>query len=831
VKRAAFGLVLALAAAPAFALSISLSAPAANAVFQARSTVTLTASVTPTSGRPITKVEFFRAGTTLIGTVINSPYTFAWASVPAGSYSITAKATDSSGATATSKAVSIKVNAPPTVTLTGPANGAFFNPGSTISLTATAADSDGTVSKVEFLRGGSTLIGTDTTSPYSFSWTNVAAGSYALTARATDSNSGVTTSAVVNIVVDAAPTVSITAPAANAVFLPGAAVTVTASAADTDGTVSKVEFFDGAALAATVTAAPFTATLSSLAAGTHSLTAKATDNLGRATTSAAVSIRMDAAPTVSITAPANGAVFAPPASFTISATAADADGTVSKVDFFDGATLVGTVMAAPYNLARTNVASGTHAYTARATDNNGAVTTSAAVSVTVNTPPTVSITAPAANAVFAAPAGFTITATAADSDGTIAKVEFFEGATLLGTSASAPYGVLLANVAAGTHSYTAKATDNLGAATTSTAVSVVSDVPPTVSITAPAGGTVFAPPANFTITATAADSDGTVSKVDFFDGATLAGTVTAAPYNLALTNVGSGTHSYTARATDNNGIATTSAAVSVTVNTPPTVSITAPANNAAFAAPASFTITATASDADGTVAKVEFFEGATLLGTSTSAPYNLALTNVAAGTHTYTAKATDDRGAATTSAAVSVIADVAPTVSITAPAANAGFIEFATITITATAADSDGTIAKVDFFQGATLVGTSTAAPYSFTWTGVAVGSYSLTARATDDQGVATTSAAVPVTVTPNFGGEFQSADCSSLTGFAWNANLPSTPVSVDVYVEPEYGVELGQHRAIRGFGAERQPGWVCGVRVSVAVPGAVFRSGDWALL
>src|SRR2546430_1057064 len=283
-------------ASPAWAaLSASLTAPAANSVFQAGATITLTATATPAnSSRPIVKVEFFRS-TTLIGTDTTSPYSFAWTNVPAGSYSLTAKATDSTGATATSKSVSIKVNAPPTVSLTAPANNAVFNTGSTIALAATAADSDGTISKVEFFRGA-TLIGSDTTSPYSFNWTSVPTGAYTLTARATDSNGAVTTSAAVNITVDTAPTVNITAPANNAVFLPATNVTVTASAADADGTVARVDFFDGATLVATATAAPFTTTLSNPAAGTHTLTARATDNLGRSTTSAAVAIRVDAAP-------------------------------------------------------------------------------------------------------------------------------------------------------------------------------------------------------------------------------------------------------------------------------------------------------------------------------------------------------------------------------------------------------------------------------------------------------------------------------------------------------------------------------------------------------
>src|SRR5689334_14859283 len=99
---------MALTAGQALALSVSLTAPAAGAVFAPGSSITVSANATQTNGqRPITKVEFF-AGTTLIGTDTTSPYSIVWANVPSGTYSLTAKATDSTGATATSTARSIR---------------------------------------------------------------------------------------------------------------------------------------------------------------------------------------------------------------------------------------------------------------------------------------------------------------------------------------------------------------------------------------------------------------------------------------------------------------------------------------------------------------------------------------------------------------------------------------------------------------------------------------------------------------------------------------------------------------------------------------------------
>src|SRR6266568_2379897 len=185
-----------------------------------------------------------------------------------------------------------------------------------------------------------------------------------------------------------------------------------------------------------------------------------------------------------------------------------------------------------------------------------------------NYPPVVSITSPANNASFTAPANVSVTASATDSDG-VAKVDFFDGATLVGTDTVFPYSVALANLAAGTHTFTARATDNLGASATSAAVSIIVDAPPTVTVTGPANNVVFVAPATITMTATTSDADGTIAKVDFFDGATLAGTATAAPYSVTLANVAVGAHTLTARATDNLGFSTTSAAVSIQVNAPP----------------------------------------------------------------------------------------------------------------------------------------------------------------------------------------------------------------------------------------------------------------------
>ena len=91
-------------------------------------------------------------------------------------------------------------NHPPTASITSPADGATFPYKPTITISATANDPDGTVTTVEFL-DGTTVLGRDTSAPYSDTWRNAASGSHVLRVRATDNKGAVTTSTPVSITV------------------------------------------------------------------------------------------------------------------------------------------------------------------------------------------------------------------------------------------------------------------------------------------------------------------------------------------------------------------------------------------------------------------------------------------------------------------------------------------------------------------------------------------------------------------------------------------------------------------------------------------------------
>jgi hypothetical protein len=241
--------------------------------------------------------------------------------------------------------------------------------------------------------------------------------------------------------------------------------------------------------------------------------------------------------------------------------------------------------------------------------------------------------------------------------------------------------------------------------------------------------------------------------VEFFRNGSLIATDTTSPYSAAVSSLAAGSYSFTARAYDDDGASTTSAAVSVTVgsNTAPTVSITSPANGATFTAPASFSISATAADSNGTVARVEFFNGSTLIGTDTGAPYAAAVSSLPAGTYTFTAVAYDNAGASRQSSGVTVTVGAATTpprlVAFTASTDHANGVTRYVLEIFAAGANpaTATPVTTSDLGKPAPATNNEITVDRSTFFQALAVGSYQATVRA-EGPGGSSRSAAVAFT-------------------------------------------------------------------------------------
>jgi RHS repeat-associated protein len=203
-----------------------------------------------------------------------------------------------------------------------------------------------------------------------------------------------------NTCVDMAPAVALTSASSSATYAPGANIPLRATASDNDGTITQVEFFNGTTSLGTATRISGSASNGTWAAnvsagfpaGTYTLTAKATDNASLVTTSAQVTITVDAAAamTATVAQPQSGG-YSAPASIPLTATVATGLGTIDNVTFYAGATPIGqgfltsgTASSGSYvTNVWTNVPAGTYSITAVATHANGSSITSAAVSYTV----------------------------------------------------------------------------------------------------------------------------------------------------------------------------------------------------------------------------------------------------------------------------------------------------------------------------------------------------------------------------------------------------------------------------------------------------------------
>lgn len=175
-------------------------------------------------------------------------------------------------------------------------------------------------------------------------------------------------------------------------------------------------------------------------------------------------------PAIAISAPLPGAIGTVGQPVNLVASAQDPDGTVARVEFFVNGSQVGEDLSAPFTASWTPVAPGTRTITARATDNHGAYTLSAAVTVTVHGAGGGDVEAPVATLVSPASGtldltgGILIEATATDNLG-VTEVEFDVDGVWLGTAVTAPYSILLPATAAhasGVHVLRARARDAAG---------------------------------------------------------------------------------------------------------------------------------------------------------------------------------------------------------------------------------------------------------------------------------------------------------------------------------------------------------------------------------
>jgi glucose/arabinose dehydrogenase/chitodextrinase len=344
--------------------------------------------------------------------------------------------------------------------------------------------------------------------------------------------------------------------------------------------------------------------------------------------------------------------------------------------------------------------------------------------------PFVTITSPLNNASYTTPANITINANATTGNGSISKVEFFQGTTKIGEDLIAPYSFTWMNVTTGSYAIKAIATDNINATGTSQII--------TISVGSCAASGTILREVWTNVTGTA------VSNIPVSISPTYTNqlTIFEEPSNAA-DNYGSRIRGYICPPVTGNYIfwiaSDDNSELWLSTNDDPQnkrkiASVTGWTNSrewTKYPSQQSIAIFLTA----GIKYYIESLHKEGTSGDNLSVGWQLP-------NGTLERPVPGSRLSPFTSSGTT-----APFVTITSPANGTSYSTPANININANATSNGGTISKVEFFQGTTKIGEDLTAPYSFIWMNVTTGSYALKAIATDNTNATGTSQIINVTV------------------------------------------------------------------------------------
>ena len=704
------------------------------------SQVTFTATVVSTNGpAPTGTVEFMAGTTSLGGGTIGSDgtATLSLASLAPGTYSIVAVYSgDTDDATGSSAPLAETIQKIPTaITLTASVNpisaGAVLTLNAAVSATGSSTGAGILAGQVTFSEGA-TVYGTATinssgvaTLPIS----TLTAGSHSIIATYSGStNYATSTSAVlVEVVQSTATTTTLTSTAASTLAGEPASFTASVSSATAIPTGS-VSFYDGgASIGQAQLNAQGVATLSTstLAVGTHTITAVYVGN-GNYNTSTSIALQHTvtlATTSLTLAGPAvpvdAGGTFAMTA--TLSNNGVAPTGTLTLHN--GGATIatVGVTADGTFSFPNLSLGVGTYELTAvYSGDAHNATATSAPVTVVVQLTPTATSLSSSVNPVTL---GQGVTFAATVSGGTprpTGTIEFLDGTTVLGSSpvnASGTATFTISTLTVGAQSITATYegdTDHAISTSSTLGERVVQAA--AASLSSSVNPSIFGVSVAFTVKITGVGSLIPSGTVIFSDGVSTLGTATlnsAGMASLQTAALAVGSHSISVSYSGDTNYSVTSTALIQTVQSAATqISITASANPAIYGTPLTFTATVTGNGGVVGTGSVNFTDGGTSIGSAllnANGTASISLSTLAPGTHMIVANyAGDSNINASSSTPLIVIVKQLTAVALASSANPTSTLSPIVLTATVTNSGVGVATGTVTFTDGSTELGTAT---------------------------------------------------------------------------------------------------------------------------
>lgn len=627
--------------APNATPTVLVTSPADGASADAGTPIALTATATdPEQGDLTASIVWTSNRDGVLGTGGN----LLVGTLSVGSHVLTASATDGGQSTGEDQVdLTIVGNVGPTVTITSPADASTYTETRPVLFAATATDPEDGDTSANIV-WTSSLTGPLGTGP-TLSLTTLVPGVHILTALVVDTGGLPDSESVqVTIAVNAPPIVAITSPANGSTRSFETPVHLAATASDPEdgvlgASIAWTSSLDGAL------GAGASLDTSTLSLGTHTLTASVTDGLGLSRSAQiTLTIAVNAPPSVTISAPQDGATATEHALVTLSATATDTEdgdltASIAWTSSRDGA------LGAGGTLAIGNLSVGTHTLTAAAVDQRG-LAGEAHVSLTIaaDAAPVVTIHSPADGSTTTEGENVVLSATASDEEDGDLSSEIVWSSNLAGPlGAGASLG--LSSLAIGTHVLTAAVTDHVGVPSSAqVSLAIVANAAPQLSILSPAPNTTITEGATVVLSATAFDPEDGDLSAQIVWVSSVQGALGTGP-SLVHDDLRIGVHYLTAMVVDHLGnLETVPLRLTVVPNRPPIVTVTSPQGFVEISETDSLELAATALDPeDGDL-------GANVLWSSDQdgalgSGSQLTIAELSVGLHTITVSVSDSRGA------------------------------------------------------------------------------------------------------------------------------------------------------------------------------------------
>lgn len=573
--------------------TVTMVSSSANPI-HAGASVTLTANVSLGAGAiangPITGTVTFTNGATVLGTAAVNGSGIAVISttaLDAGSQPIVASYSGNTNYGQSASSALTEVVQQTNTTTTVMASAANSTAGQSVTFTATVVSGTATPGgTVNFTLGGS-LLGSGTLNASgvaTFTTTNLPVGTDNVLAVYVGNIDYTTSQAQATVVVAQASTTTALTSSANPQAV-GQPVTLTATVTSSDpGATGTVNFLDGATAlgSATVTNGVATLNTSTLAFGSHSITAVYSGDVDRTGSTSAALNQLIVQPAMAVlTSSANPSVSGQNITFTVKVTGPGSTLPTGKVTFFDGGNALGMATldatgAATY--ATSSLIVGTHPISVKyAGDTNFSVATGVLTQTVGSASTNIALTASANPAIFGTPTTLTATINSNGSTAT-GTVTFTDGSTTLGSGTLNAGGVATlttSTLTPGVHSIVANyAGDGNTAASVSTALSLTVEQMTQIALTSSVNPTYTLTPVTFTATVSNSSNTAPTGTVTFTDGSTQLGTASVGSNgvaNLTVQSLPTGTHAVVASyGGDAVNFAAQSSTLSEVVNLQPT---------------------------------------------------------------------------------------------------------------------------------------------------------------------------------------------------------------------------------------------------------------------